>query len=65
MAPVDRGFAHVRETAVKPATELVRLELLLGAAPAGNHHSGRGHSRQPRDTDQFPGHPHRRVAYRS
>ena len=33
------GFAHVRETAVKPATELVRVELLVGASPAGNHHA--------------------------
>jgi hypothetical protein len=56
---------HICKTSVKPAAELVRVELPMGTALAGNHHTGGGHPRQPRETDEFPGHPHRRVAYGS
>ena len=59
------GGADIGETAVKPAAELVWVELLLQAAPAGNHHARRGHPRQPRGTDEFPWHPHGCVAYGS
>ena len=58
-------FASICEAAVKPAPELVRVEFPMGAAPAGNHHARSGHARQARHTDEFPGHPHRRVAYGS
>ncbi len=59
------GVSNIGETAVKPVPELVRVEILPGAAPAGDHHAGSGHPRQPRETDEFPGHPHRCVAYGS
>jgi hypothetical protein len=59
------GIANVGETPVKPGSELIRVEILLGAAPASNHHARSGHSRQSRETDEFPGHPHRCVAYGS
>jgi hypothetical protein len=57
--------ARICETAVKPVAELVWVEFPVSAALAGNHHARSGHPRQPRDTDEFPGHPHRRVAYDS
>jgi hypothetical protein len=50
---------------VKSGSELVRVEFLLGAAPASNHHARSGHPRQPGETNEFPGHPHRCVAYGS
>jgi hypothetical protein len=50
---------------MKPAAELVWVQFLVGAAPAGNHHARSGDPRQPRDADEFPGHPHGRVAYDS
>jgi len=43
--------AYICESAVKPATELVRVEFLVGAAPAGDHHTRSGHPRQPSDAD--------------
>jgi hypothetical protein len=55
--------ADILETALEPDAELVGVEFPVGAAPAGNHHARSGNPRQPRDTDEFPGHPHRGVAY--
>jgi hypothetical protein len=63
MAYVVPAFvANFSETAMKPRAELVRVEILVRAAPAGDNNAGRGNSRQPGETDEFPGHPHRCVA---
>ena len=48
---------------MEPAAKLVRLEVLMRSAPAGNHDAGGGNPRNPRKTDEFPGHPHGCVAY--
>jgi hypothetical protein len=50
---------------MKPVAELYRIELPLGTMPASDHDTGRGHPRQSCETDEFPRHPHRRVAYGS
>ena len=61
----DFSALNVGETLVKAPAELVRVEILVGAAPAGDHDAGGGDAREPREADQFPGHPHRCVAYGS
>lgn len=57
------GAADICETAVKPVAQFFWVEFLVDAAAAGNHHARGGHPRKPRDTDEFPRHPHRCVAY--
>jgi hypothetical protein len=39
------GVAHISETAVEPAAELVWVEFLMRATPAGNHHTRSGYPR--------------------
>ena len=48
---------------MKPATELVGVELGVGASLAGDNYAGRGHPRKPGQADELPWHPHRCVAY--
>ena len=57
--PKDLGQA-----AVEPLAKLVGVILALGAAPAGDDHTGGGHSGQPGKTDELPGRSHRAVSYR-
>jgi hypothetical protein len=56
-------LADLREAAVQPAAKLVRIELLMVTAPAGDHDPRGSHAREPGQTDELPWHPHRRVAY--
>ena len=51
------------ETGMQPAPELVRLHLSMRAPPAGNDHAGSRHAREAGESDPFPGHPHRPIAY--
>jgi hypothetical protein len=63
MAYVVPAFvANFSEAAMKPPAELVRVEILVGAAPAGHHHARGRDPRQAGEADEFPGHPHRCVA---
>jgi hypothetical protein len=53
------------EATVKPPAELIRIKFRTGAPPPGDHDARSSYSREPGDTDQFPGHPHRCVGYGS
>jgi hypothetical protein len=57
------GVADGRETLVKAPAQLVRREILVGAASTSNDDAGSGDARKPREADQFPGNPHSCVAY--
>jgi hypothetical protein len=48
---------------VKPLAELFRVDLAISAPLARDDDATGCHARKPREADEFPGHPHRRVAY--
>jgi hypothetical protein len=51
------------EALVQAGAQLVRVEVGVGAAPAGHDDAGRGHPGEAGYTDQLPGNAHGRVGY--
>jgi hypothetical protein len=57
------ALAGFSEALMKPGAKLVRLEFTVRPPSACDHHAGRCHTREPGETDPFPGHPHWGVGY--
>ena len=50
---------NLLQPAMQPLAQLVGVVLLLRAPLARHDRAGGGHAREPGETDELPGHPHR------